>query len=116
MKVPVLVAAKYTIPRVQAGAKFGEAPMKKILLASAILALVGASNQAQAIGCLTGGAAGAVAGHYAGHHAVLGALGGCVAGHHLHKKQVAAAKLKKQQEMQQPAATPQQPATTQPAQ
>lgn len=90
--------------------------MKKILLASAILALVGASNQAQAIGCLTGGAAGAVAGHYAGHHAVLGALGGCVAGHHLHKKQVAAAKLKKQQEMQQPVATPQQPATTQPAQ
>jgi hypothetical protein len=42
---------------------------------------------AQAIGCLTGGAAGAVAGHYAHHHAVLGAIGGCIAGHHMHVMQ-----------------------------
>jgi sterol desaturase/sphingolipid hydroxylase (fatty acid hydroxylase superfamily) len=41
---------------------------------------------AQAIGCLTGGAAGAVAGHMAGHHAVLGAIAGCAYGHHMHHK------------------------------
>ena len=31
-------------------------------------------------GCLKYGAAGAVGGHFAHHHAVLGAMGGCVAG------------------------------------
>jgi uncharacterized protein YcfJ len=75
--------------------------MKKILIASALLAAVGVSSQAHAIGCISGGAAGAVAGHYAGHHAVLGAVGGCVAGHEMHKKQVAQKKLKDQQEQQQ---------------
>jgi uncharacterized protein YcfJ len=75
--------------------------MKKILIASALLAAVGAGSQAHAIGCISGGAAGAVAGHYAGHHAVLGAVGGCVAGHEMHKKQVAQKKLKDQQEQQQ---------------
>jgi hypothetical protein len=38
---------------------------------------------AEAKGCLKGAFVGGVAGHYAGHHAVLGALGGCVVGHHL---------------------------------
>lgn len=75
--------------------------MKKIMIAVALFAIVGASSEAQAVGCISGGAAGAVAGHYAGHHAVLGALGGCVAGHELHKKQVADRKLKQQQEQQQ---------------
>jgi len=75
--------------------------MKKILIVVALCAIAGASSEAQAIGCISGGAAGAVAGHYAGHHAVLGALGGCVAGHELHKKQVADKKLKQQQEQQQ---------------
>ena len=75
--------------------------MKKIIIAAALCAIVGASSEAQAIGCISGGAAGAVAGHYAGHHAVLGALGGCVAGHEMHKKQVADKKLKEQQEQQQ---------------
>ena len=28
---------------------------------------------------------GGVAGHYAGHHAVAGALGGCIVGHHMAK-------------------------------
>jgi len=37
-----------------------------------------------AIGCLSGGAAGALAGHMAGH-GVLGAIGGCIAGHQWHK-------------------------------
>jgi uncharacterized protein YcfJ len=74
--------------------------MKKIIIVAALFAIVGASSQAQAIGCISGGAAGAVAGHYAGHHAVIGALGGCVAGHELHKKQVADKKIKQQQEQQ----------------
>lgn len=43
-------------------------------------------QSANAIGCLSGGAAGAVAGHVAGHHAVIGAIGGCVAGHYAAKK------------------------------
>lgn len=45
------------------------------------------STPAHAIGCLSGGAAGALAGHMAGH-GILGALGGCVAGHQWHKHQV----------------------------
>ena len=44
------------------------------------------SPPANAIGCISGGAAGAVAGHLA-HHGVLGAVGGCVAGHEAHKYQ-----------------------------
>ena len=48
------------------------------------LAASGAS-QAQAVGCISGGAAGAVAGHYAGHHAVAGAIAGCIAGHEIAK-------------------------------
>lgn len=48
------------------------------------LAAFGAS-QAQAVGCISGGAAGAVAGHYAGHHAVAGAIAGCIAGHEIAK-------------------------------
>jgi hypothetical protein len=48
------------------------------------LAVFGTS-QAQAVGCVSGGAAGAVAGHYAGHHAVMGAIAGCIAGHEIAK-------------------------------
>jgi hypothetical protein len=49
------------------------------------------SSQAQAAGCISGGAAGAVVGHYAGHHAVMGAIAGCVAGHEIakHRKEQA---------------------------
>jgi uncharacterized protein YcfJ len=43
--------------------------------------------EAKAIGCLSGGAAGALAGHMAGH-GILGALGGCIAGHTWHKHTV----------------------------
>jgi uncharacterized protein YcfJ len=75
--------------------------MKKVMIVAALFAIVGASSQAQAIGCISGGAAGAVAGHYAGHHAVLGAVGGCIAGHEMNKKQMADKKLKLQQEQQQ---------------
>ncbi|OJY63738.1 MULTISPECIES: hypothetical protein [unclassified Rhizobium] len=75
--------------------------MKKVMITAGLLALLGVSSEAHAVGCISGGAAGAVAGHYAGHHAVLGAVGGCIAGHEMHKKQVAARKLKQQQDQQQ---------------
>ena len=42
-----------------------------------------ASSSADAKGCLKGAVVGGVAGHYAGHHAFLGAIGGCVVGHHM---------------------------------
>jgi uncharacterized protein YcfJ len=47
------------------------------------------TSQAQAVGCISGGAAGAVAGHYAGHHAVAGAIAGCIAGHEIAKHRAA---------------------------
>ncbi len=51
-------------------------------LAVALLPTIG-PDPAEAKGCLKGALAGGVAGHYAGHHGVLGAVGGCVVGHHL---------------------------------
>jgi uncharacterized membrane protein YebE (DUF533 family) len=56
-----------------------------ILLTAACIGL-GYTTRANAIGCLSGGAAGAVAGHMA-HHGVLGAMGGCIAGHEYNKHQ-----------------------------
>ena len=58
-------------------------------LAIAAVAVSGAPS-AHAIGCLSGGAAGALAGHMA-HHGVLGAAGGCIAGHEYGKHQRQAA-------------------------
>ncbi len=51
---------------------------------AALLGLSITSPSAQAIGCLSGAAAGALAGHMA-HHGVVGAIGGCIAGHEWHK-------------------------------
>lgn len=62
--------------------------MRHILIAAtACVGLAVASPSANAIGCLSGGLAGAVAGHMA-HHGVLGAIGGCIAGHEWHKHRV----------------------------
>ena len=58
-----------------------------VVAAVGLLGLSVASPPAHAIGCLSGGAAGALAGHMAGH-GVLGALGGCIAGHQWHKHQL----------------------------
>jgi uncharacterized protein YcfJ len=55
--------------------------------AAILMGVVAAAPNANAIGCLSGGAAGALAGHMAGH-GVLGAVGGCVAGHQWHKHQL----------------------------
>lgn len=59
--------------------------MKTLLVAAAVIALVGlplGPNDAYAAGCLKGAVVGGVAGHVAGHHGVLGAAAGCAVGHH----------------------------------
>ena len=61
---------------------------RAIPILAAALALGGAISPvpAAAKGCLKGAMVGGVAGHYAGHHGVLGAIGGCIVGHHLAKE------------------------------
>jgi uncharacterized protein YcfJ len=54
--------------------------MKRILIAGAILATA-LSSTADAKGCLKGAIVGGVAGHMAGHGKV-GAVAGCIIGHH----------------------------------
>lgn len=72
--------------------------MRHALLSIAvILGLAISSPAAQAIGCLSGGAAGALAGHMAGH-GILGAVGGCIAGHEWHKHTVRQQDLQNQQD------------------
>gem|GEM_PF-1438002 len=83
--------------------------LKSLLVAGAALfasaALVSTtSTSAQAVGCLSGAVAGGVAGHMAGH-GVLGAIGGCVAGHELKKAQKKK-KLLEEQQMQQQQTVP----------
>ncbi len=58
-----------------------------IFTAVMLLGLGVVTPPAQAIGCLSGGAAGALAGHMAGH-GIIGAIGGCVAGRTWHNHQV----------------------------
>jgi outer membrane lipoprotein SlyB len=58
-----------------------------IFAAGVVLAWSAAAPSAHALGCLSGAAAGALAGHMA-HHGVLGAIGGCIAGHEWHKHQL----------------------------
>jgi uncharacterized protein YcfJ len=57
------------------------------------LALLIATNSAQAAGCLKGAVVGGIAGHVAGHHAIVGAMAGCAIGHHMAKN---AAKAREQ--------------------
>ena len=57
--------------------------MHRIITAAALTLPLLLGAQAEAKGCLKGAAVGAVAGHYMHHHAVLGAIGGCIVGHHL---------------------------------
>ena len=72
--------------------------MRYALIATvAVLGLAAATPPANAIGCLSGGAAGALAGHMAGH-GILGAIGGCIAGHQWHKHQVSQKALQNQQD------------------
>jgi hypothetical protein len=57
--------------------------MKRAIIAAALTLPFLMAAQAEAKGCLKGAFVGAVAGHYMHHHAVLGAIGGCIVGHHL---------------------------------
>ena len=72
--------------------------MRNVLIAAAIVCSVtAASPSAKAVGCISGGVAGAVAGHMAGH-GVLGAIGGCIAGHEWHKHQMTQQSMQNQQD------------------
>ena len=66
-----------------------------ICAAVTLLGLISSAGPSHALGCLSGAAAGALAGHMAGH-GVLGAVGGCIAGHEYHKHQL------RQQDLQSP--------------
>ena len=70
---------------------------RAVLTTSAVLSLAIASHSAYGIGCLSGAAAGALAGHMAGH-GIVGALGGCIAGHEWHKHQVRQQDLQNEQD------------------
>lgn len=59
--------------------------MKRLLIATALIAMAGAAplGAANAAGCLKGAAVGGVAGHFVGHgHGLLGAGIGCMVGRH----------------------------------
>jgi hypothetical protein len=72
--------------------------MRTAIFSAVVLLGSGAAmSPAHALGCLSGAAAGALAGHMAGH-GVLGAVGGCVAGHEWHKHQL------REQDLQSPSA------------
>ena len=76
--------------------------MRKIaalaVAASLSLTLVPAAN---AKGCLKGAAVGAVAGHFMHRHTFLGAVAGCVIGHHMAAKKEQQEKALHQQQQQQ---------------
>ena len=61
--------------------------MRKIvpLALCATLMMTAAPSAVMAKGCLRGAVAGGVAGHYMHHHAVMGAMGGCIATHEYYK-------------------------------
>lgn len=58
----------------------------KMIMMSAVLALVSITGTAQAAGCVKGAVVGGVAGHVAGKHGVIGAVGGCLVGRHMANK------------------------------
>jgi uncharacterized protein YcfJ len=60
--------------------------MKLLILCTAILGIALAPTAAEAKGCIKGAIVGGIAGHLAGHGKV-GAVAGCVIGHHEANKQ-----------------------------
>jgi hypothetical protein len=56
---------------------------RNVVTAISSLTLLTAVGSAHAAGCLKGEG---VAGHVAGHHAVIGAVGECIVGHHYAKE------------------------------
>ena len=76
--------------------------MKKFVVPIA-LAISLVSGAAEAKGCLKGAVVGGVAGHFMHRHTVLGAVAGCVIGHHMavtKERQEKAAAQQKQQQVQ----------------
>lgn len=73
----------------------------KIVMLAVALSAASFAAQVQAAGCLKGAAVGGVAGHYVGTgHAVLGAVGGCIVGHHMASKKAKEDKLARQHAQQ----------------
>ena len=56
--------------------------MKRTLMALSAAAILASGAGAADAGCLGGAVVGGVGGHFV-HHPVLGAVGGCVVGHHM---------------------------------
>ncbi len=55
--------------------------MKRLIISIALLGIIGLPAAAEAKGCIKGAIVGGVAGHVAGH-GKLGAVAGCIIGHH----------------------------------
>jgi uncharacterized protein YcfJ len=60
--------------------------MKPLIICAAILGVIFSCPTAEAKGCIKGAIVGGVAGHLAGHGKV-GAVAGCIIGHHEANKQ-----------------------------
>jgi len=58
---------------------------KQFCYMAVLVLLASAAPLTYAAGCLKGAAVGAAVGHLK-HHAVLGAVGGCIVGHHMAAK------------------------------
>ena len=56
--------------------------IKRAIMALVAVAAVGGSAGVADAGCLGGAVVGGVGGHFV-HHPVLGAVGGCIVGHHM---------------------------------
>ena len=66
--------------------------MKRMIMGLTAAAVLASTAGAASAGCLGGAVVGGVGGHFV-HHPVLGAVGGCVVGHHMavmHKRQMRA--------------------------
>ncbi len=66
--------------------------MKHTIMGMAAAAVLASTAGVADAGCLGGAVVGGVGGHFV-HHPVLGAVGGCVVGHHMamvHKRQMRA--------------------------
>lgn len=63
--------------------------MKSLMICAAVLGIAFTPATSQAKGCIKGAIVGGVAGHIAGHGKV-GAVAGCIIGHHEANKQDAA--------------------------
>ena len=69
--------------------------MKRKIMGLAVAAVLASTAGAADAGCLGGAVVGGVGGHFV-HHPVLGAVGGCVVGHHMavvHKRQMRAQRM-----------------------